>query len=72
MAKELFKRLERLEASHSKATAQHAVHRIVVTEDMDSQARIDSMIADGLAAADDLFIVRKIITGVPRSESWAA
>jgi hypothetical protein len=70
MARELLKRLERLEASSSQASSQRPVHRLVVTEDMDSQAHIDAMIADGLAAANDLFIVRRIITGVPRSASW--
>jgi type IV secretory pathway TrbD component len=70
MARELLKRLERLEASNSQASSQRPVHRVVVAEDMDGQARIDVMIADGLAAANDHFIVRRIITGVPRSDTW--
>jgi hypothetical protein len=70
MARELLKRVERLESSNNKASSQRPVHRLVVTEDMDGQARIDAMIADGLAAASDLFIVRRIITGVPRRDAW--
>lgn len=71
MAKDLLKRLERLEAARSKAAPDQRVHRLILPDDVDSQAHIDRMIAAGSALADDLFIIRRIVTGVPRAGALA-